>query len=163
MRENHETGSIRRRLVPVVVLCAFLFLAGCAGRQVRRDDDDLRASVVRTARTQVGTRYCYGGDSPSKGFDCSGFTRWVYKRNGITLPRRASDQMKTGKKVSPKELRPGDLVFFGESGHEPSHVGICSDRGTFIHCPSTGGKVREERLAAPWWQKSWMGAREVLP
>ena len=79
------------------------------------------SSVVATANQYIGSRYVYGGTTPS-GFDCSGFTSYVYKKYGVSLSRTAAGQYSNGVSVSKGELQPGDLVMFGKSGI--NHVGI---------------------------------------
>ncbi len=89
---------------------------------------------------QIGVPYVYGGTTPS-GFDCSGFTRWVYERAlGIDLPRTAAEQSALGKSVSMDKLVPGDLLFWG-SGSGVYHVGIYAGDGEYIHASTGGGRV----------------------
>src|SRR5580765_7456668 len=71
-----------------------------------------QARIVSYAQRFLGTRYSYGGTSPSSGFDCSGFTRYVYAHFGIVLPHWSGSQFGLGRRVSRAGLRPGDLVFF---------------------------------------------------
>jgi cell wall-associated NlpC family hydrolase len=103
------------------------------------------------------------GASPQTGFDCSGFTRWVYLQHGVTLPRQSFDQYRTGAAVDKGELRSGDLVFFDIDKKGASHVGIYSGRGSFLHCSSPGGRVREDGIEEAYWQDHYLGARRVLP
>ncbi len=99
-----------------------------------------RAAVVAEADDQLGVPYVYGGTTPS-GFDCSGFTRWVYEHAlGIDLPRTAAEQSALGKSVSMDELKPGDLLFWG-SGSGVYHVGIYAGDGEYIHASTGGGRV----------------------
>ncbi|WP_290072347.1 C40 family peptidase [Adlercreutzia caecimuris] len=99
-----------------------------------------RAAVVAEADDQLGVPYVYGGTTPS-GFDCSGFTRWVYEHAlGIDLPRTAAEQSALGKSVSMDKLKPGDLLFWG-SGSGVYHVGIYAGDGEYIHASTGGGRV----------------------
>lgn len=148
-------------LVLVLGLCA-----GCGG--LRLDAvPEMRpcppGDVVCTARSQIGRPYRFGGLSPDSGFDCSGFTWWVYHQHGVNLPRQSQDQAAFGLPVSPEELLPGDLVFFEERRKGASHVGLYSGRDRFIHCPSSGGRVREERFSDRYWRRHYLGACRVLP
>jgi cell wall-associated NlpC family hydrolase len=111
--------------------------------------------VVRYARTLVGVRYRWGGESPRTGFDCSGFVRFVYRHFGIDLPHYSVAQFGLGRRVARGRLRPGDLVFFGGLGH----VGLYVGKGRFIHAPSSGRTVSVERLAA---HRGYVGARRIL-
>jgi cell wall-associated NlpC family hydrolase len=105
-----------------------------------------RARIVRFARTYLGVRYSYGGTSPHSGFDCSGFTRFVYAHFGIALPHYSVAQFSTGRRVPRGHLRPGDLVFFDGLGH----VGLYIGRGRFIHAPHTGTRVSIATLAGSY-------------
>ncbi|NPV92284.1 MAG: C40 family peptidase [Firmicutes bacterium] len=97
------------------------------------------SGVLATAKKYMGVRYVYGGESPS-GFDCSGFTQYVFDKSGVDLPRTASDQASVGVKVSRSELAPGDLVFFHTGGSSSiNHVGIYAGSNQFIHASRTKG------------------------
>ena len=118
--------------------------------------------LIDTARTMMGTRYKYGGIAPQSGFDCSGFTRWVFEQHGIDLPRSSVEQFEMGKPVGIEKLKPGDLVFFRIRRRNQSlHVGIVTGPGTFIHSPNKGDRVREESFLQPYWVGRYIGARRV--
>ena len=100
-----------------------------------------RKSVVKEARQHLGVPYVYGGTTPS-GFDCSGFTRWVYEHAlGRSLPRTAAEQSALGKSVSMDSLVAGDLLFWG-SGSGVYHVGVYVGDGEYIHASTGSGKVK---------------------
>ena len=111
-----------------------------------KDDTSSTASgsaIVNTANQYLGTRYSYGGASPS-GFDCSGFTMYVYSQHGYSLPHSATSQWQSGlgsRVYSIGELQPGDLVFFNDpsrnAGKACSHAGIYIGSGQFIHSSSS--------------------------
>lgn len=82
----------------------------------------LRKNIIKEARKGIGTRYVWGGTSPTKGWDCSGFTQYVYKQNGINIPRVSGAQRSAGKVVKASEAKPGDIIW------APGHVGIVSDK-----------------------------------
>lgn len=103
-----------------------------------------RLKVMRVARSLRGIPYAYGGASRS-GFDCSGFTMYVYKRLGFSLSHGATDQAQRGERVSLRHLRPGDLVFYGGSGYY-GHVAMYAGRGQIIHAPHTGAVVSYAKL-----------------
>ena len=101
------------------------------------------SGIVDTAMKHLGTRYVYGGASPS-GFDCSGFTMYVYSQHGYSLPHTATGQWQSGlgsRVYSIGELQPGDLVFFNDpsrnAGKACSHAGIYIGSGQFIHSSSS--------------------------
>lgn len=96
------------------------------------------AAIVATAKAQVGTKYLWGGSTPS-GFDCSGLTSYAYKQNGITIPRTARTQALGGKIISKSEARPGDLVAFTEGNY--NHIGIYAGDGKLIDASGSQGKV----------------------
>lgn len=102
---------------------------------------DRGTQVIEYAKRFLGTPYVYGGTS-SKGFDCSGFTQYMFREAlGIKLGRTTYDQIKSGPAVSRTDLKPGDLVFFG-SWSNPYHVGIYVGDGKYIHSPRTGDVVK---------------------
>ena len=116
-----------------------------------------QAAVVKYARHFLGIRYVYGGTSPASGFDCSGFTRWVYSHFGISLPHYSGAQWGLGRPVSRAGLRPGDLVFFSGLGH----VGMYIGSGYFIHAPHSGASVEIDSLYGSYGG-GYDGARRIL-
>ncbi|MHB8075295.1 C40 family peptidase [Desulfosporosinus fructosivorans] len=121
--------------------------------QVSRSDS---SSLVDNARSLTGVPYVYGGTSRS-GFDCSGFTQYVYKGSGISLPRTSSSQYKVGSSVKKAELQEGDLVFFATNDSGPSHVGIYIGGESFIHASNSG--VRTSSLSEGYYAGRYLGAR----
>ncbi len=95
--------------------------------------------VVETAKQYIGTPYVYGGSSPS-GFDCSGFTKYIYSLYGVDLNRTSYSQVNNGYNVAYENMQAGDLVFF-RSGSGISHVGIYVGYNNFIHSPRPGKSV----------------------
>jgi len=131
--------------------------AGSAASTADRGRPD---TIVGTALTLRGVPYRNGGSDPS-GFDCSGFTQYVFARSGIALPRSVEEQFDQGKKVKARDLSSGDLVFFKTTSRGPSHVGIVIADDQFIHAPSSKGVVRVERLSADYWSKRFIAARRL--
>lgn len=124
----------------------------------RRRPDPIGLRAVRLARRMIGVGYSYGGSSPASGFDCSGFTSYVYGRLGVELPHNAAAQFGTGHAVPRSRLRPGDLLFFSGLGH----VGLYVGGGRMIHAPQSGDVVRIVRLGADYGG-TLVGARRVAP
>jgi cell wall-associated NlpC family hydrolase len=117
-------------------------------------------ALVGTALQLRGIPYVDGGASP-RGFDCSGFTQYVFAQYGVRLPRSVEDQYRTGSRIDPKDLADGDLLFFATTSHDASHVGIVVGSDQFVHAPSSTGVVRVERLSADYWSRRFVGARRV--
>jgi len=119
-------------------------------------------TLIDTALSFRGTAYRNGGSDP-KGFDCSGFTQWVYSRHGVAIPREVEEQFKVGKKIKLDDLKPGDLVFFHTVSRGASHVGIFVADDQFVHAPSSKGVVRVESINSSYWSPRFVGARRVQP
>jgi len=115
-------------------------------------------ALVGTALALRGTPYRNGGSDPS-GFDCSGFTQYVFAQYGLALPREVREQFNQGKPVEPSELAPGDLVFFATTDPGVSHVAIVVGGDEFVHAPSSSGVVRVEHLRSTYWSQRYLGAR----
>jgi len=144
----------------VLVLVAFISAraGGALGATARTQHASARqARVVTYARHLLGVRYSYGGTSPRSGFDCSGFTRFVFAHFGVALPHYSVGQFNLGRRVSRRSLRPCDLLFFDGLGH----VGIYVGRGRFIHAPHTGTRVSVQPLSG-WYSARFVGARRVI-
>jgi NlpC/P60 family len=125
---------------------------------------DRAADLVVSAMNFLGVRYRRGGTSAHDGFDCSGFTRYVFENSmGLVLPRRVDDQASAAglSPVKRDDLKPGDLVFFNTLKRTFSHVGIYVGDGKFIHAPRTGSKVRVEDMRQTYWSKRYTGARRA--
>lgn len=120
-----------------------------------------RTAVLDYAAKFLGVPYVYGGSTPS-GFDCSGFTSYVYKNTVCSIERVAQAQFDTTTRVSRDELLPGDLVFFGSSAYSISHVGIYVGDGQFIHAPHTGDVVKYESLSGSYATRFQGGGRVIF-
>lgn len=90
-------------------------------------------NIISVAKEKLGITYQWGGNGPYK-YDCSGFTKEVFRRNGIKIPRVSKEQAKVGKKISKRNLKKGDLIFFhSKKSKVVDHVGIYLGKGKFIH------------------------------
>jgi len=117
-------------------------------------------ALAGTALALRGTPYRNGGADPS-GFDCSGLTQFVFAQYGLSLPREVREQYRVGKSVTPKNLAPGDILFFATTDPGPSHVAIAIGGDQFVHAPSSTGVVRVERLSSSYWSPRYLGARRL--
>jgi cell wall-associated NlpC family hydrolase len=125
--------------------------------------------IVMNAMGLIGTPYRRGGTSPARGFDCSGFIGHVFRQaRGVLLPRSARGVYAmpepSALPVARDALATGDLVFFriGRLGRRIDHVGIYLGDGRMVHAPASGGEVRIDTLALPYWQRHYAGARRIL-
>lgn len=165
-----ESGSCPGSIL-IILLAALFLSAGCASRQsasspavtvAERPTVEKKLDVIDAARSNLGVRYRYGGNSPQTGFDCSGLVCWSYEQVGISLPRRARDQLMFGVKVEKNELQPGDIVVFkGTYGRSGWHSGIYTGDGKFIHSPSSGKGVTESALSEAYFARRYAGASRI--
>jgi cell wall-associated NlpC family hydrolase len=122
------------------------------------------ARLLRTADSYVGVPYVWGGNTP-KGFDCSGFTKYIFAKYDIALPRTSREQSRVGAPVSAAfgSLRPGDLMFFAEPDEAISHVAIYAGDGVIIHSSSSVGGVGYTNLndGGDWFVANFVAARRV--
>ncbi len=121
----------------------------------------VREDLVDTATSLAGVPYREGGQTLT-GFDCSGFTQYVFHQHGVTLPRLTREQYQIGHAIAAQDLRPGDLVFFTTVAPGASHVGVAVNQNEFVHAPSERGVVRIERLSGRYWASRFVGARRVI-
>ena len=117
------------------------------------------SAVVATAQQYIGCKYVYGGTSPS-GFDCSGFTSYIYKLYGVSLSRTAAGQYSNGVAVNRSDLQPGDLIMFGKSGI--NHVGIYIGGGQIVHAANTSRGVTTDTINSGYYNTNYVGARRVI-
>ena len=117
-------------------------------------------ALAGTALSLRGAPYRNGGADPN-GFDCSGFTQYVFSQHGMSLPREVREQYRLGKTIGPQDLEPGDILFFTTTDPGPSHVAIAIGGDQFVHAPSSTGVVRVERLSSSYWSPRFLGARRL--
>ena len=118
------------------------------------------AAVIATAKKYIGTPYKFGGTTP-KAFDCSGYLQYVFKENGMMLPRTADEQFKLGRNAKTAELEAGDLVFFETYEKGASHCGIYLGGGKFIHASTSKG-VRIDELSGDYWNTHYYGGKHIV-
>lgn len=127
-------------------------------------DGSFGSSVVALAKQYIGCPYSYGASGP-KAFDCSGFTSFIYKQMGVSIPHGATGQYRSGTAVSRENIQPGDLVFIAEpgytAGYPVSHVGIYVGNGQFIHAAYRTG-ITIDNLFTGYYSSYYVGARRFV-
>lgn len=127
--------------------------------QASRGVSETSSQVVNYSYNFLGKPYVYGASGPNA-FDCSGFTSYVYRQYGVSLPRTSQSQFGAGYAVSRGNLAPGDLVFFNTVG-PLGHVGMYIGGGDFIHAASSG-RVKVSSLNEGYYSSRYAGARRVM-
>lgn len=144
-----------------------LAIAGCStaprkapasSSSATRPTAELGDQAASHALKMVGKPYRYGGASPS-GFDCSGLILYSYRQAGVALPRSTDSQRLAARPVKVSQLRRGDLLFFNQQGKKYGHAGIYVGDNSFVHAPSSGKRVRVDRLDSDYWRRHLSEAR----
>ncbi len=117
-------------------------------------------AVIATAKSYIGVPYLSGGTTP-KGFDCSGYTQYVMKKNDMSITRTAASQYKEGTSVGRSNLQRGDFVFFETYKAGASHVGIYLGNNDFISATSSSG-IRITKINDNYWNPRYIGARRII-
>lgn len=118
----------------------------------RVTDEQTAGDIIALARSLIGTEFAEGGDNPEEGFDNSGFIYYVLRENGyITCPRGVSAQSEMGAALEYDQLKPGDLVFFSESGAFAEFGGIYAGDGIMIACLMPGTQVKEVNITTSYY------------
>jgi len=138
-----------------------LLLTGCSSKPAKpvHSYSVYGERAAAYAQKFIGTRYNYGGNKPSRGFDCSGLVQYSYKLAGLSVPRNTKYQFRNSRRVSRNNLQRGDLLFFDQEGKRYSHVGIYIGRERFVHAPSSGKNVKISTLKNRYWQKHLSSTR----
>ncbi|MDD2758786.1 MAG: C40 family peptidase [Methylomonas sp.] len=150
-----------------VSLLLILLLSGCASTEkpaltnnIRPDPGNNRAA--QEALQLQGQPYVYGGQSLEEGFDCSGLVVYVYKRQGLRLPRTTQSLARQLPPIQPEQRQPGDLLFF-HTDKPFSHVGIYVGDDNFVHAPSSRtGRVMLSSLRQTYWRERFIGVRRPV-
>lgn len=119
-----------------------------------------KTTLMEVVNDLYGVPYKSSGKT-KKGFDCSGFTRYVFDKLGVELPPNSASQYRLGTAVEKQDLQPGDLVFFNTNGRSVSHVGIYIGDGTFVHSESGRGVVNTKLNDPYYWSKRYVGAKRI--
>ena len=159
-------ASLVAKLAAAIVVAALgvALLPGLAGAHTFDAYRKERRHLKYRAKSQIGAPYRYGG-ATTKGFDCSGFTRWVFRRHGSTLPHSSIEQFRLPRRRphalriwSRRKLAMGDLVFHKTSEARVGHVGIYIGRGKFISSTSSNGVRVRSVWDRYYWGPRWVGA-----
>ena len=116
-------------------------------------------AALQLAQRYLGMPYLWGGASPKTGFDCSGLVQYVYRQQGVVLPRVAEAQAAVGTPIPPDQLAPGDALFFADRTGYIHHEGMYIGNGYFLHSPHTGDVIKISALAEPYYASQYAGAR----
>lgn len=115
-----------------------------------------RQRMIDIAGSTLGVPYRWGGDSPKRGFDCSGLMTYVHKNAlGKKIPRTTAQQRDQSRTISYAQLQPGDMLFF-KTGRKTNHVGVYIGNRKFIHAPSGGKRVTVAKMDSSYWHKRFV-------
>ena len=159
-----QQGTLDRSAMDI--LGNVILAGGAIGTSTSTAASPSAARVLGTAEQYIGVPYKWGGNTPESGFDCSGYTRYVFARQGIQLPRTSREQARAGQNVTARvsALRQGDLMMFAERHRAISHVAIYAGDGRIIHSSSSGGGVRYDDLSTrrgQWFVQNMVAARRL--
>lgn len=132
------------------------------GQNVNPESSGYMDNLINRAHELIGVPYLWGGNSVSKGFDCSGLLVYLFRsEGGINIPRTTSSMLSSkAKTVYRDDLKSGDAVFFKHnSGSRMNHVGVYIGDNQFIHAPRTGKSIRIDSLNNSYWNKSYFTAK----
>ena len=149
--------KMKKRIIQMIIAVLLISVAPFMTTQASAATGN---EIVNYAKALQGVRYQYGGTTPT-GFDCSGFTSYVYNKAGITIKRTAAEQYGQGSSVSKSNLQAGDLVFFNNLGRGATHVGIYIGNSNFISAESEG--IAISSINDPYyWGKYYVGAKRII-
>lgn len=134
---------------------------GCGStRDLSASEERTQERATQVALSMVGKPYHYGGNSPQRGFDCSGLVQYSYGRAGVRLAHGTNHLRRASRPVSKDDLRRGDLLFFDQEGKSSSHVAIYVGDDRFVHAPSSGKYVHVADFSK-YWNKHFNEARRL--
>lgn len=151
---------ISRLRVPALLFVATL-ATGCGStRDLSSSQERAQERAAQVALSMVGKPYHYGGNSPQRGFDCSGLVQYSYGRAGVRLPHGTTHLRRASRPVSKGHIRRGDLLFFDQEGKTSSHVAIYVGDDRFVHAPSSGKRVHVANFSK-YWDRHFNEARRL--
>lgn len=136
--------------------------SGSSAAQPKPRDAERARLAARTAERFVGILYKYGGNNVAEGLDCSAFVKSVYYLIGVDIPRTSQEQFNAGSSIEKKELKDGDLLFFGKGPNQISHVGMYIGNGKFIHAPRRGEPIQVTPVENEKYLQKYVGSRRFL-
>ena len=150
----------------LVYACSSMMMIEESNSTFPSTDNSTRNRLIKEAKKLTGSNYKYGGTSP-KGFDCSGFTSYVYNKIGVTIPRSSSAQAQKGTKITQGAAQPGDLLFFRfKKNDNISHVAMVVSNDNngmqIIHSTSSKGVMIEEISESKYWQEKLLFGRRYI-
>lgn len=144
-----------KKLVTIFLLCSLILSIYSPANAANTPNE---TQFIQQSKKYIGVRYVYGGNTPSSGFDCTGYINYVYNKFGYSLPRTSAN-IYASKSLSPvKELKVGDLVFFETYKPGASHAGIYIGSNQFVHASSSKG-VTVSNMGESYWNTRYLGAR----
>lgn len=141
----------------ILVVMLLLLIQGCATTSDKEKErknaaiSEQRSEVIKTAKSQLGVRYRFGGSSPAQGFDCSGLLQYSFSQAGLNIPRTTRSQAQYFETTDSPEV--GDVLFFKINRRNVSHAGIYLGNNKMLHAPSSGGHVEITDIREPYWQE----------
>lgn len=133
--------------------------SSAGGNQTSNNQKSQVNKLIKEAKKHIGVPYTWGGNSPSSGFDCSGFLKYVFNQIGVSIPRTVETIWQATTSVSSPQ--PGDIVFFETYKKGPSHAGIYLGNNQFIHAgTSTGVTIAD--MSSSYWKPKYLGAKTAL-
>lgn len=130
--------------------------------EAKIEETATQVKAAKSAQAKLGKPYVWGATGPN-GYDCSGLTYSIYKKElGKNIPRTSKAQSKCGQPIAKQNLQKGDLIFFNTTGKGVSHVGIYIDNNTFIHAASGSRRVKTNKLNERYYASRYVCARRVM-
>lgn len=132
------------------------------GDSTSTNNGSTASGIISAAKKYIGHNYVFGGTGPS-GFDCSGFTQYIYSQAGISIPRTTTSQAYVGKSLSKSQLKPGDLLVFSNTYKRgPSHVGVYIGDGNFVHAANSKKGVRVDSVNSSYYSSKFTSGRRLF-
>ncbi|TJY41070.1 NlpC/P60 family protein [Cohnella pontilimi] len=157
-----QVKPLLRKVIGVSLFTAIGFTAMGFGHAPQADAATKADKIISTGKKYLGVKYRFGAPSGvTYAFDCSSFTQYIFKKNGVSLPRASYAQAAKGKKISKSQLKKGDLVFFSRPGKSGiGHVSVYAGNNKLLH--AAGKYVKVSNLSSSYWKSHYITARRVI-